>query len=192
MPLSFIERRRNQRRPDRARCHPVHANPFLGEVLRERARERDDRSFRGGIVQQFSASFVCGYRSGVDDDRAFLQVFHRGFREEKHREDVRAERPLELLCADVLDRLLRVLLGGIVHQDVELDQLGRGALHQLLAERFVTNITRNDDASACALRRVGASPPRLFANSTGHEPDARSPKAPRWIRKCSKNFAKVS
>jgi len=32
-----------------------------------------------------------------------------------------------------------VLLGGIVHQDVELAELGRGALHQLLAERFVTN-----------------------------------------------------
>src|SRR6185312_9420656 len=44
-----LERGRNERRPDRARRDGVDAYAVLGQRLRQRARQRDDGAFRGGI-----------------------------------------------------------------------------------------------------------------------------------------------
>jgi len=75
----------------------------------------------------------------------------------KHRENVGAEGALQLLGADVLQPLLRVLLGGVVDQQVEPAQRADGAGDRVLAERLVADVAGNGDAAPALLldQRLG-------------------------------------
>ena len=83
---------------------------------------------------------VCGNRRGVDDISAILQMTHGGFCYEEHRKNVGAKSSLELLFRDLGYALLRVLLCGVVDQDVDFAELSRRSLHRIFAKLFAANI----------------------------------------------------
>src|SRR5437588_12069629 len=82
----------------------------------------------------------------------------RSLREEEHREDVRPESALELLRADVFDALLRMLLGGVVDEDVEFAELVRHLVDDFVAMLLVPDVA--GDSNALAL--LGFDKPTRF------------------------------
>ena len=75
----------------------------------------------------------------------------------EHREDVGPERALQLFRADVLQAILRVLLAGIVDQEVEpAERLDRSG-HGFAAENLLTDIARDREAAPALLldQRLG-------------------------------------
>jgi hypothetical protein len=64
--------------------------------------------------------------------------------EPEHREDVRAEDPLDLLRRVLLDRVVGHLEGGVVDEHVEAAELVDGALDQLPAVRLVADVAAHD------------------------------------------------
>src|SRR5687768_7470837 len=96
-------------------------------------------------------SSVRGDRRGVQDGVAFAQMTHRGLGQIEHRKDVRSERALELLGRDVRDLLLWMLLGRVVHEDVEATETFYDTSHCALAERLVADVARDKQAPATVL-----------------------------------------
>src|SRR5688572_16797276 len=90
-------------------------------------------------------------RRRVHDGVAFAQMTHRGLGQIEHRKDVRSERPLELLGRDVRDLLLGMLLGSVVDEDVETTETLCDTSDRALAERLVTDVTRDEQAPATLL-----------------------------------------
>ncbi len=86
------------------------------------------------------AAFVCRDRRRVNDHASFFEIFHRRFREEEHRENVRAKSFLDLRLADLLDRFLRMLLSRVVHENVDLAELVDCLIDRFPAEFFVANV----------------------------------------------------
>ena len=66
----------------------------------------------------------------------------------EQREDVRAERALELLGGDVLEALVGHLVGGVVDEDVDPAELGDRSLDDVAAIRLVGHVARQRDAGA--------------------------------------------
>ena len=69
-----------------------------------------------------------------------MEISHRRFREEEHRENVRAKSFLDLRLADLLDRFLRMLLSRVVHENVDLAELVDCLIDRFPAEFFVANV----------------------------------------------------
>ena len=59
------------------------------------------------------------HRGGVDDRAAFRHVRQHGTRQIELTEDVGAERAFELIVRQILQPFAHVLLGRVVHQDVD-------------------------------------------------------------------------
>ena len=66
-----------------------------------------------------------------------MEISHRRFREEEHRENVRAKSFLDLFLGDLLDRILRMLLSRVVHENVDLAELVDCLIDRFPAEFFV-------------------------------------------------------
>ena len=81
----------------------------------------------------------------------FAQMLHRRLRHEEIAEDVRAEGAFELFGGDVFDAVLRVLLGGVVHENVEAAELFHGLVDNATADLFVADIARQQDAFSAML-----------------------------------------
>src|ERR1051326_814343 len=94
------------------------------------------------------ASSIRCDRRRVDDCAPLLQRLQRGPGHEKHGEDVGAEGALKLLGADLSDTLFGVLLGSIVHQNVQAAKLIDHLFHRLATELFLTYITADANAPA--------------------------------------------
>src|SRR5581483_552459 len=105
LPAGWIERG-----PDWSRRDAIHPDSILDQILRKRAGESDDRPLGRGIVEQTRRPFVGGFRGAVDDRRAFLEMRPGRLGHEEHAEDVRLERPAELVLVDLRDVLVGVLL----------------------------------------------------------------------------------
>ena len=65
----------------------------------------------------------------------------------EHAEDVGPEGPLQLRGADVLEPVLRVLLGGVVDQQIEPAEGLDGAREGLAAERLVADVAGDREAA---------------------------------------------
>jgi len=65
---------------------------------------------------------------------------HHGFSHEEHRKDVGAKSSLGLLLRDLGYALLRVLLCGVIDQDVDSAELSPGSLHRNFAKLFSADI----------------------------------------------------
>src|SRR5205085_6543351 len=81
--------------------------------------------------------FERRHRAGVDDRAALLHVRQRRLHHVNVPEDVRSERPLELLLADVENRFLLLLIRGVVDEDVEPSEF----LHDTIDERAALRAT---------------------------------------------------
>src|SRR5919109_3385751 len=145
--LLGIEIGRIQRCPHGSGRDAVHANSFGEEVLRERFREGRDGSLRRRVVEQLGRAVAASYGAAVEDHAAGRQVRQRGAGHVEVAEDVRAERALELLIRDVEQRLLVLLVGGVVDQDVELAQLAHGPLHRFRRVLWIGDVARQQDAT---------------------------------------------
>jgi hypothetical protein len=145
------ERSRDQRRPHRPRRDRIHPNPPLLEIGGERARERDDRALGRCIVDQMRAAPISRDRGGVDDRRAGRQMGERRLGNMEHGEEIGPKGVLQLLGADVLEPVLRMLLAGIVDQQVESAERLDRTRDRVLAERLVADVARDDDAAAALL-----------------------------------------
>src|SRR6185369_3277653 len=107
-----------------------------------------DRAFRRTVVEQVLGPGVHRLRGAVDDRRSFPEMGGGGLRQVEHPEDVGLEGPLELLFGNVLDLLVRMLLPGIVDEDVEAAELVHHLLHGFLAEILVADVAGNRDRLA--------------------------------------------
>src|SRR5688572_19618976 len=96
-------------------------------------------------------SSIRGDRRRVDDRVALAQMTHRRLRQIEHRKDVRSERTLELIGRDVRDLLLGMLLGRVVHEDVETTEILYDTSDRAFAERLVADVTRDKQAPATLL-----------------------------------------
>src|SRR5687768_6698415 len=112
-----------ERRPDRPWRDAVDADAPLDEVLRERLGEGVDRALRRRVVEKLLAPFEPRDGARVDDARALGHVRERRLRHVEVAVDVRLESPVELLFGQVFDRLLVLLEGRVVDEDVELAEL---------------------------------------------------------------------
>lgn len=70
--LLAFERRRDERRPNRAWGDAIDANALADERFGERAGEGDDCAFCRRVVDELFVSFVGGDRSGVDNGASVL------------------------------------------------------------------------------------------------------------------------
>ena len=145
------EGRGDQRRPDRPGGDPVDADAALDQREGQRAGERDDGPLGRGVVEEHGVALVGGHRGRVDDRRALLEVRQRGLGHEELAEDVGPERALELLGGDLLDRILGVLLGGVVDQDLEMPELVHRLADGIAAEGFVADVAGDGQAAAALL-----------------------------------------
>src|SRR5215203_4812929 len=143
-----VEGRGDERRPDRPRRDAVHPDALLDELLRERAGEGDDRALRGAVVEKLRAAAIGRHRCGVDDRGALLQMRQRRLGHEEIAEDVGSEGALDLLRRDLVDVLLRMLLGGVVDEDVEAAEAVDDLLDRLLAEAGVADVAGDGEAVA--------------------------------------------
>jgi len=75
-------------------------------------------------------------------------VSERCLRQVEHRKNIGTEGALELLRRDLFQTLLHVLLGGIVHQDIEAPELAHNALDNVLAEGLVAYVAADERAVA--------------------------------------------
>src|SRR3954468_5381712 len=141
----------HERRPDRPGRDGVHADPALGDLLREALRERADRALRRAVVQELRAGLRGLDRGRVDDRRPLAHLGHRGLGEVEHRDDVRPEDEVDLLGRDVEERLVGHLEGGVVDEDVELAELVDRALHQSEAVVAVADVAGHRDAAPARL-----------------------------------------
>ena len=107
-----------------------------------------DGALGRGVVEQLPASLQSSHGPCVDDRAAALHPLDRGARHVEIAEDVRAERPLELLVGHILDRLLMLLICGVVDQDVDPSEGIDCRLHCVVAESRFAYVTRNQQASA--------------------------------------------
>ena len=71
---------------------------------------------------------------------------------EEHREDVRTEGPFELLGSDLLDRILHVLLGGVIDQYIQVDEIGDCSADCVPAEGFGADVAGDGQAAAASSR----------------------------------------
>jgi hypothetical protein len=69
------------------------------------------------------------------------------FRHIKEREYIRSEGALELHAGDLGKIILGVLLGGVIHEDVETPERTYGVLHDLLAEGLIADIAAHGDTA---------------------------------------------
>src|SRR5690606_35350016 len=79
---------------------------------------------------------------------AFAEVWQRRLGHLEHAEDVGAEGLFPLLLGDVLEALLRVLLGGVVDQDVEPAERGYRLIDHLAADILVGHVAGEGQAAA--------------------------------------------
>ena len=95
-----------------------------------------------GVVDDARLRVVVVDRRRVDDRRARPQVRQRRLGDPEQRVDVGLEGGVELLGRDAEKRLLRLLVAGVVDEDVEAAEPGDRVGDQLLAERFVADVAR--------------------------------------------------
>ncbi len=148
--------RRVQRRPYRPRGHRIHADALFRQVVCEGFGEGMDGPLGGRIVQQLLAAPQAGDGAGIDDRVAARQVRQRGRGHVEVAVDVRAEGFVQPFLGDVRQRFGVFLERGVVHQDVQLAELGHGLLHRVAAKSRVFHVTPNDQAlTALRLHQAG-------------------------------------
>ena len=140
-----------QGRPRGTGGHDVDADPARGELLREPLGQVVDRCLGGGVVEPVGRGDVGLERSGVYDRAALGQVGQCGLRDPERCEDVRAERLLELLVREILDRVDHDLLAGVVHHDVETAERVGGTIHEFAAGGGLGDVERDGDAGAAGI-----------------------------------------
>lgn len=74
-----------------------------------------------------------------------------GLRHKEYRKDVGPERALELVGGDLLDSFLRMLLGGIINENIETAKLSHHTVDCVLAKSFLSNVPRDGHTSASFL-----------------------------------------
>lgn len=87
----LVHRRRDQRRPDRARAHAVRADSVGDLLVRERAREGYDGALRGRVVHQVGPADVWIHGGAGYYGRAACEVRHGVFGEVEEGVDVGGE-----------------------------------------------------------------------------------------------------
>src|SRR5687768_7528012 len=75
----------------------------------------------------------------------------RRLRHKKHRKDVGPKRALELILRDLLDRLLRVLLGRIVNENVKTAKLSYHTLDRVPAKPLLSDVSGDGHTSTSFL-----------------------------------------
>src|SRR4051812_10654767 len=78
-------------------------------------------------------------------------MLHGSFDHEEIRENVGAERLLQLFCTYVLDALLGVLFGGVIHQYVKAAKLAHRAGDRVAADVLVADIARDREEAPSRL-----------------------------------------
>ena len=78
-------------------------------------------------------------------------MFHGSLRYEEKRKNVSAKCSLQLPGCYFLDGILRMLLGGIVDDDIEPAEFIDGLLHGCLTEFFIANVTIDKQTFAALL-----------------------------------------
>jgi hypothetical protein len=73
---------------------------------------------------------------------------HHCFGHEEHRKDVSAKSSLQLLLRDLGNALLRVLLCGVVDQDVDAAEFSSGSLNRIFTKLLATNVAGEQQAFA--------------------------------------------
>ena len=142
----LVEAGWDQGRPDRAGGHAV--DPYLpaGQLFGQRAGEGHDGAAGRAVVEQLRAALEGSHRGGVHDRGAFTQVRQRSLSHEDVAEDIGLKRLHQLLLADVGDRLLLMLLGGVVHQDVELAETLEDLRDRAPTELLVADVAGDGQA----------------------------------------------
>ena len=74
----------------------------------------------------------------VDDRSAARNVFERLPRQVEVREDIRAERRIQLFETDIENRIGLSLIGGVVHEQIETAELSGNAVDEFLGIRDAT------------------------------------------------------
>src|SRR5262245_17572239 len=123
-----LERGGNDRRPDRARRHRINADAVFDQRFGQRTREADDRAFGGQVVEQRVVALVSSDRGRVDNAGALVHMRQRVLDHVEEAKHVGAERTLDLRRFDLPDILGLVLLGRIVHQNIDTTELLQRAL----------------------------------------------------------------
>src|SRR5437763_9359625 len=73
------------------------------------------------------------------------------FHQEKHRENVRPKRPLKLFLGDLLDRILWMLLGRVIHHDVQPPELAQCLIDRPGTEFLVADVAVDKQTFATML-----------------------------------------
>src|SRR5437773_846332 len=89
------------------------------------------------------APFQTGDRSSINDRASLLQIRQRGLSHQEIAIDVCLEGSIPLLFGELTESFLVLLVGGIIHKDVELAQLGNCSLDRATREPRILNVTGN-------------------------------------------------
>src|SRR5829696_738139 len=144
-----LEARRDERCPNRTGGDAVHPDALLHQCLGERARKGDDSPTRGAVVDQMAAAAISRDRSGVHNRAALLEMRKRGLGHVEIAVNICLEGLLQLLCRNLSEIFLRMLLGGIVHKHIEVLELLDALRYRLSAKGGCSDI---------AFYKNGASP----------------------------------
>jgi len=87
----FTHSRWDEGRPNRTRCHSVHANASVDVLVAQTTSERDNSTLCRSIVEKIRSTDVGVDRGVVDDRRTFLHVREDVFREVEEWMDIRVE-----------------------------------------------------------------------------------------------------
>ena len=140
-----------QRRPDWSRCHSVHANAFLGELLRQTDRETGDCGFCCGIIHQMTARIISLDRGCRNDGASRRQMRLSSLHQPKHRNDVDCERIFDLFQRQFRNGLPRNLLGGIQYKCVQTAQCFEGFIDYFLVFTLIAKIVWKQDSLPAGL-----------------------------------------
>jgi len=77
-----------------------------------------------------------------------FEVRQRRFGQVKEGEDIGAKGPFELLGADLLNALLRVLLSRIIDQDIKTTECGKRLFYGVTAPLLISNVTHDRQTTA--------------------------------------------
>lgn len=112
---------------------------------------RDDGALHGRVRDELLVPLVGDDGGRVDDRGSLVEVGQRLDGEVEEGEGVRAERPLHVLPRDILRLVHALLLGGVVHEDVELPERVERPVQDLPTEVGIPDVTGEREAATVGL-----------------------------------------
>ena len=133
-----------------ARRNRIHANLLIDQLHRQRPGERDNRALGGRIVEQRGTAAIGSDRGRINDAAPTSDAAARPS-PNKTSKKYWCERCMQLLCADVADRFLWMLLGSVIDQNIQAAELLDRLIDNVPAKRFLADIARDQQALAIVL-----------------------------------------